>query len=164
MSEPRTSSNAARGCIVLVFLVAVIGIIGVGIGAVFWTASSPTAEVLSAPAPVPADGAAPGGGAALDRIRTRGALLVGMDTGEPAWSGTPPMFFLDDNGGYAGFDSVVAKQIATAAGVSDVKIVHAKYSGLEELLLDPAARVDVVVSGYSPTDTAGLVWSEPYLD
>jgi ABC-type amino acid transport substrate-binding protein len=163
MSEPRTSSSAARGCIVFVFLSAVIAIVGVGIGAMFWSrpTAAPTVQVQPAPAP---EGGPAAAGAALDRIRTRGSLLVGMDTGEPAWSGTPPMFFLDDSGGYAGFDSVVAKQVATAAGVSDVKIIHAKYSGLEELLLDPAGRIDVIVSGYSPTDTEGIVWSEPYLD
>jgi polar amino acid transport system substrate-binding protein len=109
----------------------------------------------------PADAPA---GAALDRIRTRGSLLVGMDTGEPAWSGTPPMFFLDDTGGYSGFDSVVAREVAKGAGVTDVKIVHAKYSGLEELLLDPSGKIDVIISGYSPTETPGIVWSAPYLD
>jgi polar amino acid transport system substrate-binding protein len=170
MADGPQPTNTLRGCIVVVFLAAVIGIVGAGVVAMFFMgdaaregsdASSPAAGRADPSAPSPA--ALPAG-SAVARIRDRGALLVGMDTGEPPWSGTPPMFYLGPDGGYDGFDSEVARQVAAAAGVRDVKIVHAKYSGLEDLLLDPSGKVDVVISGYAPTDTPGLMWSAPYLD
>ncbi|MEQ1506476.1 MAG: transporter substrate-binding domain-containing protein [Myxococcota bacterium] len=86
-----------------------------------------------------------------------------MDTGEPPWTGTPPMYFPNAAGGPDGFDVAVANQIARRLGV-EPKLVHAKYSELEGLLADPAGKVDLVISGYAPTDAAGIVWSAPYLE
>lgn len=165
MADGPQPTNTLRGCVVLLFLVAVVGIIGAWIATMLFMGDGARDSVpgspsdANAPVPVPA----PAGGA-MSRIRSRGSLLVGMDSGEPPWSGTPPMFFLGADGSYDGFDSEVARQIAAAAGVKDVKIVHAKYSGLEDLLLDQAGKVDVIVSGYTPTETPGIAWSVPYLD
>ena len=119
-------------------------------------ATPPSPDVATATPSAPA-------GAALARIRTSGRLRVGMDTGEPAMSGTPPMFFVDAQGGRDGFDYAVARRLADALGARDVELVHAKYSALEEQLLAPDT-VDVLISGYSPTDTAGIAWSHPYLE
>jgi len=164
MADGPQPTNTLRGCIVVVFLFAVVAIVGAGIAGMFFmrggepaTPGAPTTGGDRPPEPAPA-------GSALAAIRARGSLIVGMDTGEPPWSGTPPMFFLGADGAYDGFDSRVAREVAAAAKIEDVKIVHAKYSGLEELLLDPAGKVDVIISGYTPTDTAGIAWSVPYLD
>jgi polar amino acid transport system substrate-binding protein len=170
----RQLTNAGKGCILVVFLGAVLLMVGGALLAVpglYW-AGRPEPEPVSRE--VPAPGAVPSeapaatpaqapAGAAIARIQKRGTLLVGMDTGEPAWTGTPPMYFPNDSGEPDGFDAALLKAIAHDLGVTP-KIVHAKYSGLEELLLDESGKVDLLVSGYSPTDTAGIRWSEPYLE
>jgi ABC-type amino acid transport substrate-binding protein len=170
MSEG-SSGAALKGCILLGFLGAVLVTMGAA-GAMLFvkeSGSSPGTVV----APDPRDDAAKdvqpvtapvAAGATLDRIRARGHLLIGMDTGEPPWTGTPPMFQMNEQGGYDGFDFALAQRIASEIGVAEVKIVHTKYSGLEELLLDESAKVDLIASGYSPTDTAGIAWSQPYLE
>ncbi len=164
-------STAAKGCIVVGFLGALAVITAAA--AFFLVSQRPEA---SAPAARPATGATaatdaapapgpePASGDAVPRIKARGRLLVAMDTGEPPMSGTPPMFFVDAQGGRDGFDYALARKIADAAGVRDVELVHVAYSGAEELLLDPALRADVLISGYSPTGTAGITWSQPYLE
>lgn len=119
---------------------------------------TPTGGPAATPAPAP-----PPEGPALARIRARGVLLVGMDTGEPPWTGTPPMYFPDAQGQPDGFDFQVAEQIAGAAGVAGVKVVHAKYSELPDLLRQPDS-IDVLVSGYSPSEEPGIAWSAPYLE
>ena len=86
-----------------------------------------------------------------------------MDTGEPAGTGTPPMYFPDAAGKPDGFDYRVARWIATAVGVPDVTIVHGKYSALPGMLAD-ARTVDVVISGYTADDSPGISWSDGYLD
>ena len=124
-----------------------------------------------APAPAPAPVAAvpavaPAGaftGPAIDRIRQRGSLLVGIDTGEPEGAGTPPMYFPDAAGKPDGFDYHVAKWVATTLGVPDVKVVHGKYSELPALLVDKQ-QFDVLISGYTPADKAGIAWTDGYLD
>lgn len=110
----------------------------------------------------PAD--VPTGKAAIDRIKKRGVLLVATDTGEPPFSGTPPMFFTGATGEPDGFDMALARQIAQAVGVSEIKPIHAKYSDLEDLLVDPDGKVDVVISGYAPDDAPGISWSKSYLE
>jgi ABC-type amino acid transport substrate-binding protein len=97
------------------------------------------------------------------RIRARGLLRVGMDTGEPPWTGTPPMYFRNGEGKDDGFDYVVAQVIAEALGVQRVEIVHGKYSELPAMLAAPDT-IDVLISGYSPSDEAGITWSAPYLE
>ncbi|MSP55928.1 MAG: transporter substrate-binding domain-containing protein [Myxococcales bacterium] len=172
MSEPG-GSMAAKGCIVVSFLGA-LAVITVA-AAMFLLSSGDERSTKSVAGPV-TDGsptlgpkevgvqrtAAPG--AALARIKARGRLLVAMDTGEPPLSGTPPMFFVDAQGGRDGFDYALARKIADAAGVSDVELVHVAYSGAEDRLVDPSAGADVLISGYSPTETDGIAWSKPYLE
>lgn len=176
MSEG-SKSSAAKGCILLVFLGGVATVVGV---AAWWmmarpgpapervaltppTASSGTTPDAGTPSAVVPGTPAPAAGGAVDRIRQRGKLMVAMDTGEPAMSGTPPMFFIDGQGGRDGFDYALARRIADALGARDVEIVHGKYSTLEDVLLAPD-RVDVLISGYSPTETPGVSWSVPYLE
>lgn len=174
MSE-QGGSMAAKGCIVVGFLGA-LGVITAA-AAVFLLAgdneqaqpsradakrsdprrTDPAEVGPSEPSPVTAGGA-------LARVKSRGRLLVAMDTGEPALSGTPPMFFVDAQGGRDGFDYALARKIGDAVGVSDVELVHVPYSGAEDLLVDPALRADVLISGYSPTESEGIAWSTPYLE
>lgn len=164
------SSMAAKGCIIVAFL-AGLGVVTAG-AVVFMMASEkdqPQAKSppLAAPAPVvspqePQLIAVESG--ALTRIKDRGRLLVAMDTGSPPLSGTPPMFFVDAQGGRDGFDYALARKIGDAIGVRDVELVHVPYSGAEDLLRDPALKADVLISGYSPTDTEGIAWSQPYLE
>lgn len=104
-----------------------------------------------------------GGGAAIERIRKRGQLRVGMDTGEPAGAGTPPMYFADAAGKPDGFDHQVAKWVASAIGVPDVTVVHGKYSELPAMLVDNQT-FDLLISGYIPTEGSGVLWSESYLE
>lgn len=169
--------STGKGCILVGFLGGAIAVVGLaaawmalGSGGAVAEKVRPRAEEgpAASPAPAatsapPAAPAAPGSGPALDRIRTRGKLLVAMDTGEPALSGTPPMFFLDAQGGRDGLDYALARRLADAVGARDVELVHGKYSTLEDVLLEPD-RVDVLISGYTPTDTPGISWSAPYLE
>jgi ABC-type amino acid transport substrate-binding protein len=102
-------------------------------------------------------------GPAIDRIRARGKLTVGIDTGEPAGAGTPPMYFTDAAGNPDGFDYQVAKAIASSLGVQGVEVVHGKYSELPAMLVDKQ-QFDVLISGYTPDDSAGVTWSDGYLE
>jgi ABC-type amino acid transport substrate-binding protein len=99
---------------------------------------------------------------ALARVKQRGTLVVAMDQGEGG-AGTPPMYFPDAAGKPDGFDSEVARWIAAAVGVPDVRIVHGRYSELPELLR-ASREVDVLISGYAPTEQPGIRWSDSYLD
>lgn len=118
----------------------------------------------SAPADAPAASAAPtaGSGGAVERIRQRGTLVVAMDQGEGG-VGTPPMYFPDAAGKPDGFDAEVARWIAAGLGVPDLRIVHGRYSELPELLR-ASREVDVLISGYAPTEQPGIRWSDSYLD
>ena len=165
MSESQGSSAAIKGCIVVIFLGGVVGVFGAAGLWVLRGDKPETAPLAAPPAPaVSVPGVPTVSGAALDRIRARGKLLVAMDTGEPAGAGTPPMFFVDAQGGRDGFDYALSRRIAESVGVHEVEIVHAKYSGLEELLLDEAQRADILVFGYVPTGTPGITWSTSYLE
>lgn len=161
-----------RVLILLFFLAALCGITGLAAAMMLWPASSgvggpvATPPVAVGPAPVAvAPGTPPAHvGAAVARIRQRGVLRVGMDTGEPPYTGTPPMYFPNAAGEPDGFDVVLARRLQAALGAGELKVVHAKYSGLEDLLADPAEKVDVVISGYSATDAPALAFSKPYLE
>ena len=162
MSE--SSAGLMKGCILVGFLGSVVAIVG---GSAIWMLRpAPTAEQApratpnAVPAPLPTT--APG--SAVARIKQRGRLVVAMDTGEPPMSGTPPMFFLDAQGGRDGFDYALGRRIADTLGVPEVEIVHARYSELATVLIDPTPRVDLLISGYSPADEAGIGWSTPYLE
>lgn len=132
------------------------------------TAPAPTAAPTPAASPVaaPTEPVAPAAtiaGPAIERIRSRGSVLVGIDTGEPEGAGTPPMYFPDAAGKPDGFDYHVAKWVATTIGVPDVKVVHGKYSELPAMLVDKQ-QFDVLISGYTPTEKEGIAWSDGYLD
>jgi ABC-type amino acid transport substrate-binding protein len=170
MSETSSGgANLVRGCLLLVFLSGVCGVVGIA-ATMLASSSAPgpastradgggTAPVVVTPSPDRAEPA----GAAVGRIRDRGVLRVGMDTGEPPFTGTPPMYFPNPNGEPDGFDTALANQIVAAVGARELKVVHAKYSVLEDLLRN-GDEVDLVISGYSATDAAGLSFSESYLD
>lgn len=168
MSE--RESMAAKGCIVVAFLGALLVVTAGAVGFMMSAETAPGPQPTASPgvdpvaAPPVVGPAQPQAGEGLSRIRTRGRLLVAMDTGEPPLSGTPPMFFVDAQGGRDGFDYALARKIGDAIGVSDVELVHVPYSGAEDVLLDPALRADILVSGYSPTDTPGIAWSQAYLE
>lgn len=175
MSTESGGSNLLKGCIVLAFLGALLVIVAAAgiwlLGSSAGPTGSPQAPVTAGPSPQPvgpdaaADLPAPvGAGPALQRIRARGTLRVAMDTGEPEMSGTPPMFFVDAQGGRDGFDYALARYLARALGVGEVELVHAKYSALEATLLAPDRDVDLLISGYSPTDDPQIAWSQPYLE
>lgn len=133
----------------------------VGTGTASPSASTAVAapQAPAPPAASPAPGAA---GPAVAALRARGVLRVGMDTGEPPWTGTPPMYFPDDAGNPDGFDYGLAKVLAKGLGVPEVRVVHAKYSELPERLA--AGDFDLLVSGYAATPTPGIAWSDPYLE
>ncbi len=121
--------------------------------------ATPEEEVAAVAEPEPeAEAASP----ALDRVLGRGTLVVAMDLGENG-AGTPPMYLPDAAGKPDGFDYEVAKWVALAVGVPDVKLVHGKYAELPEMLR-ASKEIDVVISGYAPTDDPGLAWSVSYLD
>lgn len=120
----------------------------------------PTAPV---PADVPPTKSASLVGPALERVRARGELLVGIDTGEPPGVGTPPMYVVDAAGAPDGFDYRVAQKIAETIGVPKVKVVHGKYSELPAMLVEKP-QFDVLISGYVPTEEPGIAWSDAYLE
>lgn len=171
------SSGIGKGCILVVFLGAVLLMIGVAAVAIPYMAMAPRevevapVVVTAEPAPAPEVGSTAdvpavdrsAAGPAVARIVARKTLLVGMDTGEPAWTGTPPMYFPNNRGEPDGFDMALANEIARSLGV-EVKIIHGRYSELEGLLVDPSPKIDLLISGFVPTDTEGIVWSQPYLE
>ncbi|MCB9697267.1 MAG: transporter substrate-binding domain-containing protein [Alphaproteobacteria bacterium] len=166
-------NTLVKALILTGFLAATCGVLGLA-GVMMWDAPSdvpppvtpqgtPVATKASQPeVHTPAN--VPTGKAAIDRIKKRGVLLVATDTGEPPFSGTPPMFFTGASGDPDGFDMALARQIASAIGVSEIKPIHAKYSDLEDLLVDPEGKVDVVISGYAPDEAPGISWSKSYLE
>jgi len=170
-------SGSARGKGIMVFLfgLAALGVVGFACAGVlvqgFTEGGSAPAEAAPAkqagakPEPTATPAAEPtgGAGATVAAIQSRGVLRVAMDTGEPPWTGTPPMYFRNAEGRDDGFDYQLAQRIATALSVPRVEVVHAKYGDLPALLADPA-KVDLLISGYSPADEAGISWSEPYLE
>ena len=147
--------------IVLVVFLAVLGMVGLATVLALLRAPPAGSSADGVTQTAPAPGA---GGAALARIRAAGVLTVAMDTGEPPWTGTPPMYFKDAAGEDAGFDVEVARVIGFALGIDRVKVVHAKYADLPATLTDPSQGVDLLISGYAPTTEAGITWSVPYLE
>jgi ABC-type amino acid transport substrate-binding protein len=144
----------------------VLGVMGYA----FWyqrraTTPAPRGEASVQPAAAPSPAASPAEGAAVGRIKARGALLVGMDTGEPPWTGTPPMYFPDQAGRPDGFDFALATHLARALGASEAKVVHAKYSELPDRLRQAGPdAIDVLISGYAPAPQEGIAWSDAYLE
>lgn len=144
--------TAAKIIIVLLVGLMVLGTVGVVLLAGVLSAR----QVAEAPAPV-------GDDATLARIRARGELVVGMDTGTPPWVGSPPMYFPNADGQPDGFDYRLAQQIAGRIGVPKVKLVHHLYSEFEGALREGEA-LDMVIGGFTPYDAPGLAWSQPYLE
>jgi ABC-type amino acid transport substrate-binding protein len=171
-------SGIGRGCI-LVFILGglalMFGLVGLALPYWLFARSSSVVEPPIVEAPAPSDGAPEVGspdaqpidpsakGPAIARIVSRRTLLVGMDTGEPAWTGKPPLYFPNNRGEPDGLDVAVAHRIADALGVQP-KIVHGRYADLTGTLVDPSARVDLVISGFAPGEHEGITWSEPYLE
>ena len=102
-------------------------------------------------------------GATLERIRQRGELVVLMDTGTPAWVGSPPMYFPNADGQPDGFDYQLATAIAARVGAPKVKVVHRLYEEFEGALTS-SEDFDMVIGGYTPYPAPGIAWSEPYLE
>ncbi len=138
-----------------------------GAGVLAWQVMTKKPAPETPPAPAP-DAAV---GPSIQRIRTRGELLVGMDVGmevgSPGWNGTPPMLYPNANQTPDGFDYRLAQAVADAVGVKKVTIVPAEapnaYERLPGMLTD-AKSVDLVISGYSETTLPGVAWSDPYLE
>ena len=119
-------STTAKLVVVLlgILIVTMVTLVTLAMG---YISRHPSAETTVQPAPPPPAA----GDAALARIHTRGELRVGMDTGNPPWIGSPPMFFLNE-GQPDGFDYQLALRVAAAAGVpGKVKVVHHFYSDFE---------------------------------
>jgi ABC-type amino acid transport substrate-binding protein len=148
----------------LLIVLAVVGIVSIVVGLVavlgfmMRDRSDPTSEPKALPAPPAAQSPT------LDRIRARGHLRVATDTGTPPFTGTPPMFFTNAQGEQDGFDMLLARRIAEAAGVKEVKVHHALYADLATELKGKPEEVDLVISGFVPWPEPGLAWSEPYLN
>jgi ABC-type amino acid transport substrate-binding protein len=107
-------------------------------------------------------------GVALDRIRARGELLVGMDTGVPPWAGAPPSYFQNAAGQPDGLDYQLALQLARQLQVPKVKVVHSFYEDLEKNLLQKEDKssepFDVAIAGFIPYDAPDVSWSDSYLE
>lgn len=149
----------------VVGVVLLVGLYAVDPGASGASASSsaPAAkkpEVVAGVTPLPA--VAPDG-AAVERVRARGELVVAMDTGTPPWVGSPPTYFLNARGEPDGFDYVVAKRIADRVGVPKVKLVHGAYDELPEILRADTG-IDLFIAGYAPDGSEGIAFSESYLE
>jgi ABC-type amino acid transport substrate-binding protein len=177
MSDGRRGGGAAaKGCILLGFGAGVLAVVGAAVVMLgrdmgpAVTANEPVAveegwrKLEGQQAAEAVERARAAAGPAVQAIVSRGVLRVAMDTGEPPWTGTPPMFQMGADGTPDGFDHVLARRIATALGVGEVKVVHVKYSGLEDALRDPGQGVDLVISGFTPYEAEGIAWSEPYLE
>jgi ABC-type amino acid transport substrate-binding protein len=150
-------STGAKMLIVAVGIGFVLLVVGgvVAAGLMLRPASTSVAETTPPPPPTPS-------GSSLDRIRQHGELRVLMDTGTPAWSGSPPMIFYNE-GETDGLDYRLSLEIAKAVGVPKVKVVHALYSELADRLR-ANAEADLVIAGFVPYAEEGLAWSEPYLE
>jgi len=157
----RSGEILGKLVIVLLFLLAVLIVVAI-VFVKTLTKEKPTPAEPRAATPVAASTSAPPVGVAIARIKQRGELLVGMDTGEPPWTGTPPMFFPNEKGDPDGFDYQVAVRIANDLGVK-VKLVHGKYADLPGMLTGGQA-IDLVISGYAASPEPGIAWSHDYLE
>ena len=165
----RSGQIVGKLIIILLFLLAVFAILAVVVVKTLGGDKEkdiPEKAIPEQATPLPKEATVPrkaaASGAAIDRIKSRGELLVGMDTGEPPWTGTPPMFFPNQKGDPDGFDYRVAVQVADALGVK-VKLVHGKYADLPGMLTG-GTSIDLVISGYSPYEEPGIAWSNSYLE
>lgn len=168
--EKKSGGGLMRGCVVIGVLLAgiaaavVASLVGVGAIGGAWFAGTAAPDPVAQPEPAsiakdpqPTEGA----GAA---IRARGTLIVLVDTGEPAFTGTPPMYYPGADGKPDGFDYALAQRLATALGAADVRLMHEPYATLADRLTANGSEADVVISGYTPSGEPGISWSDSYLD
>lgn len=158
-------SKTAKLIIVLLVLLIVVGVVGAVLmaGVLTKDESKTDAARPADPSAATAGDAAPAPGKTLERIRQRGELVVVMDTGTPAWVGSPPMYFPNAEGQPDGFDYQLASVIATAVGAPKVKVVHKLYDEFEGALT-AGEDYDMVIGGYTPYPAPGIAWSDPYLE
>ena len=94
---------------------------------------------------------------ALERIRVRGILRVGMD------ASFPPFAWLDTDGTPIGYEVELAEYIAAHMGVR-AQIINLAFEGLYDAL--DAGRVDMIISEltYDARRTREVLYSQPYFD
>lgn len=160
-------SKTAKLIIVLLVLLIVVGVVGAVLMAGMLTgegsSEDPRGAAATAPGDAPAVATPVGSGKTLEHIRERGELVVVMDTGTPAWVGSPPMYFPNADGQPDGFDYKLANVIAASVGAPKVKIVHRLYDEFEGALTG-SEDYDMVIGGYTPYPAPGIAWSDPYLE
>lgn len=94
---------------------------------------------------------------ALERIRVRGILHVGMD------ASFPPFAWLDRDGAPVGYEVELAEHIAAQIGVR-AQISNIAFDSLYDAL--QAGRVDIIISEltYDERRTRDVIYSPPYFD
>ena len=159
-------SKTAKLIIVLLVVLIVVGVVGaVLLAGMLSKGEGPSSDEATVPSASAGstDAQAPASGDTLARIRQRGELMVVMDTGTPAWVGSPPMYFPNAEGQPDGFDYQLALTIAGKIGVPKVKVVHKLYDEFEAALTSDESY-DLVIGGYTPYPAPGIAWSDPYLE
>ena len=93
---------------------------------------------------------------ALERVRARGTLRIGMDA-------TYPPFGMAEGGVFSGFDVDLARAVARELRVEPV-FINASFDGVFPALQN--GTFDVVVSAVTitPERAATLLFSDPYID
>ena len=127
------SKIRSRGIIVLLILAA---------GLLLWRA-------------VPGIGLLWGGDETLERIRRTGVLRIGMD------ASYPPFEWVDDAGGFDGFDVDLGTALAQRLGV-EAQFVNVHFDGLYDAL--HAGKFDLIISAlpYDRTMTQDVSYSSSY--
>lgn len=94
---------------------------------------------------------------ALEHVRARGVLRVGMD------ASFPPFAWLDADGVPIGYEVELAEHIAAHMGVR-AQIINLAFDGLYDALY--AGRVDMILSEltYDARRTHEVIYSQPYFD
>lgn len=94
---------------------------------------------------------------ALERVRVRGVLRVGMD------ASFPPFAWLNADGVPVGYEVELAEHIAAHIGVR-AQIINIAFDGLYDAL--DAGRVDMILSEltYDARRTHKVIYSPPYFD
>lgn len=152
-------SNAAKIIIVLLVAMMIVGTVASVLMVGILSTRKPEA---SPAAPPPTAQEAPAEDT-LARIRARGTLRLGIDTGTPAWAGNPPSYLTLESGQPDGLDVRLANRIAAAVGVARVEPIHKKYVDFEQALTRET-DVDLVIGGFTPYEAPGIAWSAPYLE
>jgi His/Glu/Gln/Arg/opine family amino acid ABC transporter permease subunit len=106
------------------------------------------------PADLVAQSPAPGS-SALERVRAKGRLKVGIDA-------TYPPFGIAEGGDFSGFDVDIARAIARELGV-EAELVNASFDGVFPALQN--GSFDVVISAVTitPERSQTMLFSDPYI-